>query len=279
MDISRFLEMLYAPIHDVRNSKFLSDLIDYSSSSGSSIDTVVFAINDAVNDSVCCYYNITDNITNDSDGLSVCAELLVPEQISYKEVKIYYPKYSGEKKVWLDLYVNKFPDKLKELTKERLLYYLESYKEQELNKRLNDKVRTVVDGEILSVNKDFIEVQVGFDKAIMEKKDFVPLEKESNLYLRGKILKFYVTRRDNYSQTLFVSRSSKKLPEKLLMQILKEQRMMGKNYPIYKFKCKRRIIGKLSVIKSDAPFKAIREIVKKVRKELNNEEMSIKPFV
>lgn len=172
MDISRFLEMLYAPIHDVRNSTILSELIEYSSASGSSIDTIEFAINDAVNDSVCYYYNITDNITYDSNGLSVCVELLVPEQISYKEVKIHYPKYSGEKKVWLDLYVNKFPDGLKELTKERLLYYLEIYKVQELNKRLSDKVHKVVDGEILSVNKDFIEVQVGFDKAIMEKKDF-----------------------------------------------------------------------------------------------------------
>lgn len=251
----------------VNESIILEDLIKYAESTGASIDTAEIALRNAVEKAILSKYKIFQ-IIYDSEQLSVQIYFSVPEQKGYEEAKLIDPNYSNSCLVCWELLIKDLPHDVMLLTKKLFLENLERDRIEEINKRWKNNLHTAMDGEILSVQNDKVVIQIGMEQVIMEKKDFVPSEMKNNYYIRGNILKFYISRNKYNPLQVFVSRASKSLPQKILKQ----------KYPHFKFECTKRSSGIISKIYSNAPYKTIREFVKSVEKELNNEKIVIVPY-
>lgn len=257
-------------IHDYEfynQSIILDDLIKYAESTGASFFTAHEALRNAVEKATYSKFKYT-HIIYDSEKLSVQLDFLVPEQIGYEKAKLIDPNYSNSCWVSKKLLIKDLPDDVILLTKKLFLKFLDKYQKDEIIERWKENLHTAMDGEILSVQNDKVVIQIGMEQAIMEKKDFVPSEMKNNYYMRGNILKFYVSRIKYKPLQIFVSRSSKSLPQKILKQ----------KYPHFKFECTKRSSGIISIIYSNAPYKTIRTFVKSVEKELNNEKIVIVPY-
>lgn len=247
----------------------------YALETGLSIQKVEMALDKVIYDAiVVCKKGMVIQVVYDSGNKVAEIYYEAGKHISMEEAIVLDPAAFEGSLVSELLPLNEFNPELQSMVRTLFENDIPAFKKMNSKERCPSK-NTVIGGEILSVSPEQIYVWIGGQKAVFEKKDWVPKEKKDGLYAPGRRLKFYVSKtRDNPFQ-IYVSRSSKRLPELLL-----QYKCLSPD-----FECTRRFIGGKnanargkSIVRSTLPWKQIKQQIIEVSRELNGELIEIVPW-
>jgi hypothetical protein len=240
----------------IKNQTEIHELIESVGSRTSlSQDQVMFALELAIEQSVCEYFNIPDCQVDIED------KIIMPN--SFKRNMI-ISRDHGDESIYPDFAFEMFHkdiiDRCRRLFNRNLIQMEMAY----LYAKWKQKVHQAVEGIIHEVNSDKVMIHLGDNVCgIMTRPEWVP--KEIPLYQTEGALWFYVSKvlQDLSVVTVYLSRGSKNLP----VALLKEK------VPWVKITAIKRFRGIKTCLKTNAAIDS--NIIKEVQRELKGEVIDV----
>jgi hypothetical protein len=240
----------------IKNLTEIHELIE-SVSSRTSLpqEQVRFALDLALEQSVCEYFNLPDC------QIDVENKIVMPS--SFKRSMI-VSRDHGDESIYPDLAFEMFHkdiiDRCRRLFNRNLIQMETAY----LYEKWKRKVHQAVEGIIHEVNSDKVMIHLGDNVCgIMTQPEWVP--KEISFYQKGSPLWFYVSKvlQDQSAVTVYLSRGSKNLPSALLKE----------KSPWVKITAIKRFRGVKTFLKTNAVIDS--NLIKEIQRELKGEVVDI----
>ena len=232
--------------------------------SGLSNDQVAYALELALEQAVCEYFDLPECLV-DIDDKTISPVLEAPLRRKLKKAGLHCSKAIDGELVCPSIFFNALPPKIIEKCRQYFELDLTRIQCFQLYEKWKRKVHHAVEGVIIDSSKGRVEVQLEDTvQGIMLKPEWVP--REIPLYRSGAVFLFYVTKvcNDNSAVTVYLSRGSKNFPASLIREKM----------PWVKIRTIKRIRGKKTWLKSNAWIDP--EIIQALQRELKGEAIDIK---
>ncbi len=225
----------------------------------------------SIKDAFCQHHNLKNCLVSLNENIATIL-ISIPDEISYERALQYDNNLKSfdilHLKVDLTTLSPYLINRIKKIFKNYVKYYeLFNDQKQWIIKKNENKL---LQGLVHKKFKNFIHIKVLETLCVLEKSEWVSNE----FYIENKVYFFHILNIKidfkKKNTIIFLSRKCQKLPASLLRSKI----------PLYNFDCIKRIAGKISYVITNAPIKhkQIREAVKNVSEELNNEYIKLLPF-